>query len=530
MDYSEETSAGATPYEILALAWKESAGGKNELIRFRYALLDFAEDKTLDVWWPRVENSLLYLINRNALLRYFSDLKSLIKSRSDFNFDDVSDPPSPERSGSWRWRRLCVGTFFFAYRFGQTSSLKFWEALREPTETDIPSRGEIPIFSSSQNDILQQYASSMKALLITSAGVKRAQENWVALARKLYRQWYADFQRYYTLIDPADLKAPRYRLGKSLGIGEHQRVFLVSDNEDNPRVVKWDSKTKAAIQNWTLAKDTGMRMIEWSGNYRFSPEIATLLTERLFPLDSTDRPYDVFLQCLAQLEMLHQGGFCHSDIKTDNILRRSPGEYFFIDFDNISFKPLAFASYSLDREVYSPFWVSQLYAKFQPNPTSYRYDLQELFYAIVEHQRTVLSERKKSAGVQPDPNELPIKDFVASEPEATLQDIIDHTHTDQIPGDGYLSQAYTMIMGLPERLPFAQIDHSDLVRFIEGGRESSQQGRVSKPMNCVHCEGITYSRDYSISEEKAACGLRCAVLSGSTVHREIATRMRKYYH
>lgn len=534
MDYYEETSTGTTPYEILSLAWEEAAGGKDELIRFRYALPDFAEDKSLDVWWPRVENSLLYLLNRTALLRYFSDLKRLIRSRTDFNFDPASDPPTPQRSGSWRWRRLCVGTFFHAYRFGAVSSPNFWEALREPEEKDIPTRREIPIFPSSENDRLRQYASPFKGLRRTEFSKKKAVENWLNLARKLYRQWYSDFQRYYTLLNPNDIKAPRYRLGPSLGIGPQQRVFLVSDNEGEnrqERVVKWDPRTKYSIQNWTLAKNTGMRMIDWSGDYRFSPEIATLLTERLHPLDSTDQPYEIFSQCLSQLETLHRGGLCHSDIKTDNILRRNLGEYFFIDFDNVSQKPLEFAPGSLDREVYSSFWVSQIFSKFQPNPTSYRYDLQELFYAMVEQQRTVLSAKRRRDGVEVKVDEMPVKEFVSQQAETSLQEIVEHTHTAQIPSDTYLSEVYPMIVGLPERLPFNEIDYSRIAKFLEAGqsKETEEVGSIQLRL-CANCAAITRSVDYPLADGTIACGIRCAVLAGSETHFKLASRLRKYYH
>jgi len=199
-------------------------------------------------------------------------------------------------------------------------------------------------------------------------------------------------------------------------------------------------------------------------------------------------------------------------LKLDNIMKRITADkikYFVIDFDTISRQPKKGIVHSVDRRAYSPIWASQV-AAFGVQPTSYRYDLQELFFAVsdlVKQKRAMpLFDDRKSA------DQLMKEGF-------DVDTIRKYTQSSFISGDGDLTALFRMIMDQPERLPFLHIDHTPLIEYVE--RIMPDVKSTTKPGTCVVCERFTDTPISTVDEENnaiAVCTISCAGIANDKLH------------
>jgi hypothetical protein len=361
--------------------------------------------------------------------------------------------------GSQEWMYAVAEVVGRALPIASTNfKLPFWFTLGHvPSDVyEKHSEENIPVFSDQVNARLRSQRGS--------------REKWTKFFGNYYQNYLSRVSDIYAVVDPSDPEKPRYRLGRSLAISPDQRIFLVSDGETQ-KVAKWSATIGEALRSWTKVQKAGTKMPKFEVGYFVSPTQRVLLMEPLMPIAVSDNIYAILLDVLPQLETIHRAGMVHSDLKLDNIMKRDGKrrKYFIIDYDSISYHPIEGIDNAVARRVYSMLWASQIWARGTV-PTSYRYDLEELFYAVgdlaKQQRRADLGDSAK-VDVYSDAKTL-------MKAKYAQKDIISLTHQTQIVGDRYLSQLHPRIMNLPERLPFEQIDHSALIAYIRDGMATSQ--------------------------------------------------------
>jgi hypothetical protein len=468
--------------------------------------LDDKDDKLVDHWhWKEVlEDTLTKLYNATARKRLFGIAKAIEYRNKKLRF------------GSRAWKRAIFIILTDEFPIGDLNDkAPFWVSLgRVPDDAyERYSDETIPVFSEKSNELLVRKRDD--------------REGWMRSFKIFYREYFERLSKIYLIVDPNDETQPKYQLKKSLAIDADQRVFLVENVKDKSRmVVKWEDEISSSLDAWSAVKDAGVPMMEFKTNYTLGFEDNVLLMEYLTPIDASDDIYNLLLDIIPQLQALHRAGFVHADLKLDNMMKRVRGEkieYFVIDYDSISRFPIAGIRNAVDRISYSPFWTSQVRGDGS-HPTSYRYDLEELFYAIVDLA-------KQQFGLTRDVSRLH-DDYV--EARVLVQRKIDRriisrfTHQTRVLNDNYLTALFPMIMDLPERLPFDQIDHSSLVEFIRQ-KVKMQSETVQSRHTCAICENSTINTIHTVDEENNAvvvCGIRCAALANEKLHKKEALEYR----
>lgn len=386
----------------------------------------------------------------------------------------------------------------------------FWVGLG-PVPNDVYKRykdKEIPIFSERANRELARY--------------RDVENRWTKTFIAFYKKFQGQVFDIYLIVSPKNPTLPQYRLKKSLAIAPDQRVFLAEDiRTKTPRVVKWEQGMDSGLASWDYARKSGVDTLDFDTSYAISKGHPVLVMELLQKINGSDDMRKMLVDVLSQLQSLHRAGIVHADLKLDNIMKR-PGEvikYFIIDYDSISRKPFKGIDNALFRRTYSPVWTSQIRGG-NDNPTSYRYDLEELFYAVVE-----LGKLKRF--YEGAPVDIRFPDYLDSETlwknGFTRDQIIRSTHQSKIPGERELSKLWLMIMNLPERLPFAEIDHTRLIQFVLS--TSKQNPSMKSAHVCSVCTSATFNPTHLRDEEGqtvAVCGLRCAGVANPETHGQKA--------
>jgi hypothetical protein len=364
-------------------------------------------------------------------------------------------------------------------------------------------------------DVYEQYKGKDIPVFTDDANRRlRSKSDKANTWRKFFRAYYAEYMKrvadIYLIVDPKDENAPRYRIVRSLAIAPDQRVFLVENIADrSQRVVKWEEFTSEALSIWTKVRNTGVKMLDFSTQYRLDVKQRVLLMETLSKIDHTDDIYKLLVEILQQLETLHRAGIVHADLKLDNIMKRvtDTTEYFIIDYDSVSYVPMRGVDNALIRKSYSPFWASQI-AGDGDHPTSYRYDLEELFYAAGD-----LAKIKRRVKMGPR--------FVMDEradaetrwrANYEMQRLVRDTHLSEIIGDAYLTELFRKIMNCPERLPFSEINHGRLIDYVEAGMSKPSIQSVVPCGVCFAPSTSTFLHANEDGESIKVCSQRCATV------------------
>lgn len=461
------------------------------------------------------------LLNQEAQKEIFSKIKGLNYKSQPFEF------------GSVEWFKIFYKTmtdqYPFGYRrFSDVGVEDFFIALREPTALDFrvylkkwKDKG-YPFLDQRQNEFLRSSAPT----------------EWLKAARPYYQGFFRKFAKIYLITDPKLPNAPQYRLKRSLGIASDQNVYLAEDLATrNEVVVKWDADIERGLDNWEDVRNNGVDMLDFKTGYKLHYYQKVLVMEKLYQINGTDSLYVLALDVLSQLQQLHRipgSPRVHSDLKLDNILKRiSPDgkrKYFIIDWDNISNQALVAIPNTSVREAYSPYWTSQVPGLF--HPTSYRYDLQELFYALVDLKKKQITLERRQRGLE-------VPDFMADADElqrrkVPLRDIIKQMHLDNIPDDRYLTNLFAKFLSLPERLPTEEIGYQEIIDYVREGLEKygpdpkKVRGQFSSTMQqeghtCVRCTNpVVHARTIEDLEGKKiyVCGPICAALENPEYEEE----------
>jgi len=432
----------------------------------------------------------------------------------------------------------------------------FFIKIYEPTIRDYRRYKKVyfdsgyPVFSEKANNRLRAAAQSAidDGLSMTEQG-----EAWVSLARLYYRVYFRTLSEIYLIWSPKNPNAPEYRLLRSLGIAPDQRVFL-AEQVSSPKkrvVVKWeeDGDGESGLDNWLRARRTGMNLPWFDVTYNLTHDRRVLVTEFLRPIDYTDTPVDFLMQTLRALQVLHsspKGPYVHADLKLDNILKRvnadDSREYLIIDWDALSQRRYKGVRDAVSREAFSPLWTSQTPGD---KPTSYRYDLQELFYAavdLVKKRRT--AQWDKSSG--PVPLWIADSDTLIAEAKKRnigIPEIRAEMQVRYLSGYGELSDLFSLIMDLPERAPAEQISYDHVIDYVESAQSSR---KVSSSVSderaaeietmpetlCTHCERPVVS-PLDIKNEDGAtvpvCNIVCAALCNPEKYHEKAVAHKAVY-
>lgn len=323
-------------------------------------------DELIDHWhWRKVvEDTITVLYNASERQRLFGIVKSIAYKSKKLQF------------GERRWMQAVFATLTNEFNLVYMDPKQpFWTSVGGiPADAyELYKDQSIPVFSDTANNRLRLS--------------KANKERWMKLLKIYYSEYFTRFSRIYLIVDPNDETQPKYQLKKSIAIDMDQRVFLAENlNDGTLMVVKWTQDTSSALDSWSLVRDAGVPMLRFQTNYALFDQEPVLLMERLFPIDATDSSYELLLDILPQLQALHRVGIVHADLKLDNIMKRMQDgklTYFVIDYDSISKFPINGIENAVKRKSYSPLWASQI-AAMGDQPTSYRYDLEELFYAIVD--------------------------------------------------------------------------------------------------------------------------------------------------
>jgi hypothetical protein len=504
MDYSKSWFSSKRPsnQEILERAWNQARPRKSQGLGF------FPENAYLDFWWQRVEAGLVQLINYEELVRFFGSAKTTIN-------EEHGTVSAVQRPFSDAWKSVIASLFYGVYGWASATAPQFYASIRPPTIADMdtmPATG-YPIFSSETNRQLLQLTAEVKEQHVKMFGLdihpRGLEAEWVEFVESRYTEWLKTFAKINTVVDPSGKDRRRFTLDRPLGIGPDQRVFMVIDDAGTRAVVKWDGDTSQAIGNWESVTKAGVPMIEWSGAFEITPSQSLLFFELMTPLGPTDNPFAVMRDVLRQLETLHRAGFCHSDIKPDNIMRRADGSYSLIDFDGISRNPSKGVPNALFRSTFSVIWTSQLPAS---KLTSYRYDLEELYYGIGDHIKDVNFALSEGRGMRP------VRLQIAAE-GLTVEQAQEYVRTRPRTAVEWTTLE-DRILALPERMPFSEIEYGWLIslaeRLVEHGKRMAQNVRETVSQ-CMHCGVEIQHQAWPVHRRKKkighACGLRCAVHS-----------------
>lgn len=405
--------------------------------------------------------------------------------------------------GSPQWYYVVAQALKEKFPLGSTdTTLPFWVTLGAvPLDAhDKYAESGIPVFSDRDNARLR--------------GQRTDRGKWMKFLAAYYTAYLNRVFDIYLIVDPNSPENPRYRLGRSLAISPDQRIFLANEVQSGElRVVKWSANTGLALRSWTKVRNTGIEMIEFATNYALTRAQPVILMEPLSKIDVSDDIYALLADVLPQLETLHRAGMVHSDIKLDNIMKRDqePPKYFIIDYDTVSDRAIEGIENAVARRVYSLLWASQIRSN-GTTPTSYRYDLEELFYAIgdlAKQKRRVKLGSKAKLDMFSDAETL-------MKAKYSYKDILPFTHQTKIVGDEYLSKLYVMIMNLPERMPFAQISHKNLRDYVMRGERGERQELLGE--KCEICCGMAQT-PVQLNFGIVVCSTLCAALAGSALHR-----------
>lgn len=439
--------------------------------------------------------------------------------------------------GSSEWVDLFYAKFFEFFKLGDVGQGKFWLSLRQVEEQDYVSW-----FSEGL-----PFVSKLNQYYLTAASLVK--EKWLEAVRGYYEEYQKKIWDIFLIINKDDSSAPRYRIIRSLAISPDQRVFLAQDvSTGEQKVVKWDKSVERAMNNWERVREAGVEMIDFSTVYSLQPNQRVLLMERLYPLNHLDSPYEMLPDILRQTEPLHRAGLMHADIKVDNILKREgpPKRFFLIDWDSISTKPLDEVKNSLARVSYSPFWASQIagHGTFDWKPTSYRYDLEELFYAAAELKKMINFQEAVEEGKERDIDNAYAPSALLVVRDVPFMEAVQYTQRREIIYDGYLTQLYDLIMSLRERRKFAKISYADkLIDYVMQGKEKygafPEYVKFEMGQSCAWCEIPLVGSGMKIvgkeKEERIVCSMRCAALSAPEQYLKQAqeqhamTRKQKFF-
>lgn len=490
------------PREVLEAAWTASrstetrARGSSDAVR-----------ANPEFWWRRAEAGLVQLINYKELVNFFGI------ARASLNKFHSKNPNSREFYSS-AWKAVVASLFYEVYKFYSASGREFYASVRPPAISDLETMppGGYPIFPSEQNRTLASLAEEIKESRVNVFGVelhpRGLEAEWLDLVSRLYSEWAEKFNRIHTVADPSGADPHEFQLGRSLGIGADQRVFRVTSSEGERAVVKWDSRTGRAIENWARVRASGTTMPQWSGAFAIVPDQPLLLTELLTPLGPSDNAYQMMRDVLWQLDSMHKAGLCHSDIKPENILRRADGSYSLIDFDSVSWRLHPGVPNALQRAASSFIWRSQIVGGMAPTPTSYRYDLEELYYAASDMLKSTFYGKGGSKYFGP-----VMMQFAAG--ELTLNEAVNYVRGGPHDApDGFL-ELLDVIRAQPERLPFAEIDHIALIDRADRLIEETPYKNSPRLGECAHCGVGVHHRMWPLQKRAKpigyACSLRCAV-------------------
>jgi len=404
-----------------------------------------------------------------------------------------------------------------------------------------------PVFSEDVNNRLRTTA---QRTIDNGLTMMEQAEVWVKRARIYYRVYFQKVAEIYLLWSPKNPNGPEYRLLRSLGIAPDQRVFLAEqvNNSKKRVVVKWEEEgdSENGLDNWLRVQSTGMHIPWFDATYHLTYNRRVLVTEFLNPIDHTDDIVEFLSQTLRELQVLHsspKGPYVHADLKLDNILKRvnadGSRDYLIIDWDALSHRPYAGVHNSVEREAFSPIWTSQTPGN---KPTSYRYDLQELFYASVD----LVKKRNTANRVKPVPLWMADSDTLLAEQEIRgigIPEIRSQMQVSHLPGVGKLYYLFPLIMDLPERAPAEEINYDHVIEYVEIARSSrkvSSSVSVEQTIEletmpekiCAHCERPIVS-PLDITNEAgdavAVCNIVCAALCNPEKYYEKAIAHKAVY-
>jgi hypothetical protein len=352
----------------------------------------------------------------------------------------------------------------------------------------------------------------------------RDKDRWMDALRVHHKAWQRKLRQIFVLMDSTGLPgSPRYRVSKHIGLRPQQYVFLVKNTVDpsDVKVAKWDRSYEANLYFWRrMRKLLGKSTFWFSTTHQLVQGNDLLLMERLRRLDDTDSAYEVGRALLPQLQRIHRVGIVHSDIKWDNIMKSpaDPPKYYLIDFDTMS--ATKYTENSVQREVYTLPWVSQ--APVAGKATSYRYDLEELCFALWE-----IAKIGEQFLVPRSRNPLDPK-LIYRLPVATLMElnlpvaeIIQNAQSEiSVYFDKKLREFYRSIMSLPERMPFADIDHTALVESLQ---QPVTDPVPRDPVQCAKCnsrlcEPFTVHTVDTKGRPVSVCNIKCAALANPSRH------------
>lgn len=503
------------PREVLEKAWTESRRSKSQASGSSAVVRENPE-----FWWRRAEAGLTQLINYSELVRFFGGARDSLEQ---FHAAE----PKSRNFYSRAWRTVIASLFYEVYKFASNSASEFYASIRPPTIADLetmPADG-YPIFPSERNAVLVSLAEEIRESHVKMFGVelhpRGLEAEWLDLVSRLYAEWAEKFNRLNPVADPSGANRREFQLDRPLGIAAHQRVFRVTSSDGQRAVVKWDGYTRNSIANWARVQAAGVTMPAWSGAFAISPEQPLLFTELLTPLGPNDNAYQVMRDVLWQLDSMHRAGLCHSDIKPENILRREDGSYSLIDFDDVSWRLHPNVPDALQRDASSFIWRSQIVSGFSPTPTSYRYDLEELFYAVGDMLRsTYAGKRSSSYGG-------PVMLLVAAG-ELSINRAVDYVRREPRDADKGFLDLLDVIRSLPERLPFGEIDHIALIDRADRLITESPYKSSPRLGDCMHCGvGVDHCM-WPLRKHKKqagyACSLRCAARQSPRQYIKQASR------
>jgi hypothetical protein len=460
--------------------------------------------------WRKVyDRTFVEVFDSSARKECFSTIKGIVLNEEKLQYNSI------------KWKAALITEIMNVFPLGDVVNnfdgdpyYPFWLTL-----------GKIP------PDAYEQYKNKKIFVFSEDANNRLALNNtnkqkWLKAFRLYYRLYWEKIFDIYLIVNPNDQNKPKYKIVRSLAIALDQRVFLVQDIQtETYAVVKWESETENALYFWKKARKTKMKMFHFETKYMLHPNQKVLIMEHLSKIDASDDLYRLLVDILEQLQAFHRGGLVHADIKLDNIMKRTGDktEYFLIDFDSISYRPMEKIRNAVERISYSPLWTSQI-PGIGAYPTSYRYDLEELFYAAGDLKKI---QRRIASG-----NRYQIDEFTDAEfrwkNKFKLESIIRDIHSTKIIGDIYLTELFSKIMDLPERLPFEKIDHTELIEYVK--LEMKETPSAPFQITCAICAGITRHPISSVNSEDQSiqvCSLRCSLLAKTDIHNDEAHAYRQ---
>lgn len=494
-------------------------------------------------WSVVAHRTMLELLNRTGLtdlLQQVRGITELAQVNSKF--------------GSQSWFYILYGRLYRMYSFGRQfvplgQVGDFFLRLTVPQRTDYARYIErymangYPVFSQTANDFLRRQTQND---IDKSLPLAQRARRWRAVVRKYYDVYFVTFADIHILASDARSNLPQYRLLRTLGIDPQQRVFVAQEvGTDRQVVVKWaDSANDITLENWEKIRATGVKMLWFDTTYELLDGFQVLVMEKLTPISYRDNPLVLMRDVMQQLAVVHSassGPFVHSDLKLDNILVRVnedfSREYFVIDWDGVSQSPWEGIRNAVQRAVRSPIWAAQ---PSGDNPTSYRYDLQELFYAVVDLFKKIRTYGWRARTTKPVPLSVADADTLIREQferNITLNAIIQEMHISYIPGYEASRDLFNMILDLPERAPLEQINYRNIIVRLEQSMKNDSifVGQDYPPVDmasvCVQCERsieAPLSIKNADGEHIQVCGLKCAALQNPDDYYENALQYKQF--